>query len=449
MINKQHFLPYQVRYLKDKSRIKIVEKSRRVGFTYVQSYEDVDDCVMKRVPQVWFSSADESAAKEYIEYCALWAKVFNLAVSSIDEEYVDEKKDITAYVIRFKNGTKITGLSSNPKKFRSKGGKVVLDEYAWHEDDKALWDAARPAITWGFPLRILSTHNGKSCKYYHFLEDVKSEKLNWSLHSVPIQKAVAEGLADKILGRKLTDEEREEWIEEERKNCGDHETWLQEYCCIPVDGQSAFLPYDLIRTCEVPAIEILKPIEEIKGDLFIGYDVARKKDLSVCWALERTDRFLITRFFDVMKKTKFSVQREYLEHVFKHRSVMRGCLDASGLGMQLAEEIQETFGKYRVEDITFTARIKEEMAYGIKSKMEDRELLIPSDFDVREDLHSIKKITTSSGHIRFDVKDSKTNGHGDRFWAMALAKHAVSNDTGPIKISSGKRSRRRKITDGY
>ena len=64
-----YFMPYQQRWLDDKSKIKIWEKSRRIGATYVQSYEDVRDCVNRKVPAVWFSSADESAAKEYIDYC--------------------------------------------------------------------------------------------------------------------------------------------------------------------------------------------------------------------------------------------------------------------------------------------------------------------------------------------------------------------------------------------
>ena len=208
MNNKQlsrYFLPYQIRWLKDQNKIKIWEKSRRIGATYIQSFEDVEDCVNKKVPSVWFSSADESAAKEYIEYCAHWSKLFNtISVEYIGDEILDENKDISTKVIRFNNGTKIYGLSSNPKQFRSKGGKVVLDEFAFHENAGELWKAARPVITWGFPLRILSTHNGKTCKYYQFVEDVKRKKLHWNIHTTPIHLAVNEGLADKIMGRKLT-----------------------------------------------------------------------------------------------------------------------------------------------------------------------------------------------------------------------------------------------------
>ena len=58
ILNK-YFMPYQLDWLNDDSPVKIWEKSRRIGATYVQSYEDVRDCVLKKVPSVWFSSADD------------------------------------------------------------------------------------------------------------------------------------------------------------------------------------------------------------------------------------------------------------------------------------------------------------------------------------------------------------------------------------------------------
>ena len=108
------FLPYQMRWLNDNSKVKIWEKSRRIGATYVQSYEDVRDCVKRIVPAVWFSSADESAAREYIDYCKQWATLFNIAAKDLGEQVLDKEKDIKAYVIQFSNGTKIHALSSNP-----------------------------------------------------------------------------------------------------------------------------------------------------------------------------------------------------------------------------------------------------------------------------------------------------------------------------------------------
>ena len=109
-MSNKYFLPYQMRWLDDNSKIKIWEKSRRIGATYVQSFEDVSDCINKKVPAVWFSSADESAAKEYIDYCEKWVKFFHAVAQSRGEVVIDSDKDIKALVIEFKNGTKYGNL---------------------------------------------------------------------------------------------------------------------------------------------------------------------------------------------------------------------------------------------------------------------------------------------------------------------------------------------------
>lgn len=444
----QYFLPYQLRWLRDKSKIKISEKSRRIGMTYVQSYEDVEDCITKRVPAVWFTSADITAAKEYIQYCKNWAKVFNVAATFLGEMVIDEAKGVKVLVLEFKNGTRINALSSNPSQFRSKGGKVVIDEFAFHKDQAELWKAARPCITWGFPLRILSTHNGKNCKYFKFVDDVKKGRLNWSLHTTTIFTAVDEGLADKITGRKLTEAERLEWILNEKASAGDEATWLEEYCCEPVDEQTAFLTYDLISTCEMD--EILKPLSQIQGDLYVGMDIARKKHFSVIWVLEKLGDVKYTRQKLELLKMPFKDQRAALYEILQHPKVRRCCIDATGLGMQLAEEAQQAFGKYRVEAVTFSGSSKEEMAYQLLTAFEDRSVKIPHEQKLREDLHSVRKITTTAGNIRFDVDSSETDGHADRFWALALANHAAySNSGGPVFVASRAKRQARRMLHGY
>ena len=445
-LNK-YFLPYQQRWLNDNSKVKIWEKSRRIGATYVQSYEDVRDCISKKVPAVWFSSADESAAREYITYCEQWTKLFHIAAKPLGNIVIDSEKDIKAFVIEFANGTKIHALSSNPKGFRSKGGKVVLDEFAHHDSQDDLWKAARPCVTWGFPLRILSTHNGKNCRYYKFIEQVQKGKLKWNLHTTPIQLAVAEGLVDKIYGRETTEQEKQAWIEEQRENCFDEYTWLQEYCCEAIDEASAFLTYELIHTCELD--DLYRDLSEVTGDLFVGMDIGRKKDLSVIWILELRGNVKYTRVIKEMDRTPFHIQEEVLSNILKHRNLRRCCIDSTGLGMQLAETAQKKFGQYRVEAITFTNKVKEELAYNLRTNFEDKTVYIPSEHDIREDLHSVRRITTTAGNIRFDVEKSEASGHADRFWALALALYAAGSNLGPINIVSRQRRESYEITKGY
>ena len=432
-----YFLPYQLLWLNDSSQIKVWEKSRRIGATYVQAYEDVRDVVSGHVPAVWFSSADESAAKEYILYCSQWTKFFDKSARDLGELVLESDKSIKSFAIEFANGSRINALSSNPKAFRSKGGKVVLDEFAFHNDAVALWKAAKPVITWGFPLRILSTHRGKQSLFYKFVESIKSGKLNWSLHTTTIFDAVEQGLVDKIYKRKTTKKEKEEWLKEQEENCFDRSTWLEEYCCVPVDETTAFLSYEQIFSIERDDIlDSSGSFLASHNNLFIGVDIGRKKDLTVIWIAEEIEKFLFTRKIIELERTPFKQQREILFAYLSLPNFRRACIDATGLGMQLAEDAQDRFGKYRVEPITFTGKTKEELAYNLLRMVEDKQIFIPPDKNIREDLHSVRKITTASNNIRFDVQHSEATGHADRFWALALCCYAAKGSSHPIFIKS-------------
>jgi phage FluMu gp28-like protein len=446
MADLTYFFGYQKRWLTDSARVKIWEKSRRIGATYVQSYEDVRDAVNRTVPSIWFTSADESAAREYIMYCEKWAKVFNAVAASEGEVVLDEKKGVKAHRI-IVNGTPINALSSNPKAFRSKGGKVVWDEAAWHDDPRGMWAALRPCITWGYPLRILSTHNGVNSLYNQFILKIRKGKLSWALHTTTIYDAVNDGLADKILQRTLSRAERDAWIEEERSSVADDTVWAQEYCCEPQDEASAFLTYDMLHKVERP--DILMPLDQCVGALFSGYDVARRKHLSVLWAIEQVGSIYITRQVTALRNTKFREQRETIEAALKIRSLRRLCIDCTGLGEQLAEELIEAHGS-RCEAVRFTAPIKESLASRLYTVIEDCNFLIPESYEIREDLHSVKKVVTSSNNIRFDVAQSENkDSHADRFWAAALALHATDNGYVDPKVTSRGRRSYREYTDSY
>ena len=94
---------------------------------------------------------------------------------------------------------------------------------------------------------------------------------------------MAEGLVDRIYHRETTKEEQQAWMDNEEQNCFDEYTWQQEYCCVAVDEATAFLPYDLISTCELD--DILRSLSEVSNDLYVGVDIGRRKDLTVIWVL--------------------------------------------------------------------------------------------------------------------------------------------------------------------
>lgn len=444
-----YFLPYQVSWLNDRSQIKMWEKTRRGGMSYTQSYEDVTDCAHKRVPAVYYSSADEDAAMQYIDYCLFWGKTLNIAAQYMGEQLLDPDKDVTAHVLTLLEDRTINALSSNPRRFRSKGGKTILDEFAHHDDPEELYKAAFPVTTWGWPLRILSTHHGIDSYFNKLIKLIKAGKLRWSHHYTDIFMAVDQGLLDKIRGRKTSRKERKEWLDELRENCVDEIVWLEEFCCQPVDEASALLSYELITSCELE--NILVDLARCKGNLYLGMDIGRKRNLSIIWVLEKLGIVNYTRAIIRLDKAPFGVQREALYDICKLPNFRRGCIDATGIGMQLAEEAMEKFGKYRIEPVTMTAAAKEEIGFGLLRNFEERATLIPPDPVVRKDLHSIRKLVTAAKNVRLDAvkNEEDPSSHADYFWGCALANHAAGQYKGPVTVSSRSRREADDITRGY
>jgi phage FluMu gp28-like protein len=429
---RAYFLPYQIRWLANRSRFKIWEKSRRVGATYVQSYEDVRDAAIARGGvDVWFSSADESAAREYIHYAKQWARLLDIGARDLGERALDGEDDVKVFEIEFTNGKRINALRSSPRALRSKGGKVVLDEYAHHTHPEEMWAAAQPASTWGFPMRILSTYNGQGNRYYRLVNDAHRGLGVWSLESTPIQLAVDEGLADKIVGRPLSLEERAQWLAELEATVNDPDAWQQEYCCIPIDSATAYLTWEQIIACE--SDQAGNPADYAHGSAFVGYDVARRRDLAVIWVLEQVGDVLVTREVVSLRNASFAAQEAELDRVLRDYRVLRVAIDQTGMGEPLVEQAKRRYGSTRVEGVLFTGPAKQELAQGLKQRFEDRRVRIPQDKAIREAHHAVRRILTSAGNPRFDA-DRLASGHADEFWAHALAVHAATNPAPPIEF---------------
>ncbi len=449
-----YFLQYQLDWLADKKLIKMAKKSRRTGFSYTQAFEDVTDILNeteytpgRKTKNVWFSSADESASKEYILYCAMWFEVYDAGARELGEVVIDSDHSIKALCIEAPNGGRIHALTSNPNRFRSKGGKVVLDEFAHHKDQQAMWKAAyASASIWGYAIRIISSDKGKGL-FYEFCEDTKAGKTGWSLHIVTIHKAVEQGLLDKIRGRVTTAEERQNWLDEQRRNCRLEYIWLEEFCCIAQDSESAFFNHELISNCCRDGIR--QNLVDVDEDMYAGWDIARVKDFAVIWTIGKRDRE-ITRNIQAYEDTRFKIQKDFLRTLLCLSRFRRLCLDYTGMGIPLGEELQEEFGKYKVECVGFTNPVKEELAVDMKRAMEDRDFIMPDDPIVRASFHSIQKLVTTAGNVRFDAESTEQIGHADHFWAAALAHHAAKTArSGPLTIRSGVRRSIGRILHGY
>ena len=447
------FLPYQERWINDTSRLKMMEKSRQIGLSWSTAYPAVErTAVAGARHDQWVSSRDDIQARLFLEDCKMWAKVFDLAATDLGEVVIDPEKKISAYVLSFASARRIYSMSSNPDAQAGKRGGRILDEFALHSDPRKLWSIAYPGLTWGGSMEILTTHRGSQNFFNLLIREIreKNNPKKISLHRVTLQEALEQGFLYK-LQQALPEEAEQQAMDEAeyfdfvKSGCADEESFKQEYMCEPADDASAFLEYDLIAGCEYGSREVWE-MDFIPsagrwewhgrkgGRLFAGLDIGRKKDLTVLWIMELLGDVLYTRKIITLRNMSKPDQEKVLWPWLA--LVDRCCIDYTGLGIGWGDDAQRQFGEYRIELVTFTPRVKEELAYPVRGKMEDKKLRLPYDPEVRADLRAVTKETTASGNIRFTAERSE-NGHADRFWALGLAVHAAGSPGAPIDFQTG------------
>jgi phage FluMu gp28-like protein len=430
-----HNLPYQTAWINDKSRLKLWVKSRQIGGSKASSMAAVDrktmtDCKV----DTWISSSSESQAQMYLELAWNYAQHIQIGADNLGLTVIDEHGH-TAYVLRFANGRRIFSMSSSVNAQAGKTGDRILDEFATHPHARELFGIAFPGTMWGgSKLEIISTQRGRDTYFNELVEEIihGGNPKKFSFHKTNFQDALDQGLLYKIQINSPEDDaiqamDEADYFNYMRASCPDEEYFQQEYMCVASDQRTAFLPHDLIARCEYEPADKWELTQDIvnksQNEFFVGMDIAREKDLSVIWLLERMGDVYHTRLVEIMDRESFDSQEACLDALMKWNRVKRVCIDNTGIGRQFAERAVKRYTHWRVEPVTFTAEIKEQLAYPLRTAFENRTIRIPNDNTIRADLRSVRKEISASGNIRFSAGRTE-NGHADRFWALALALHA-------------------------
>jgi phage FluMu gp28-like protein len=417
---------WQRNYVTDTSRRKLLVKSVQVGGSFIASLEVVLDCVERRTMWIMLSASDRQSI-ELMEKVKVHTQAMGTATQ--DETGFFGDTEIVQHTATFPNGSRIIALPANADTARGYSGNVLLDEFAIHRDAKAIWKAMVGRTMRGYKLRVLSSFKGKQNKFYELAKElgladgvapVPNPTANgtWSAHWVDIYLAVSQGLAVDI--------------DELERTVGDSDIFNEEFKCIPTDGAMDFIGIELLTECESPAAS-MKFDGEARPGLYFGFDIARKRDLSVIWVLELLeDGTKLTRGLITMWRTRFEEQKRVAREVAK--LCVRGCIDATGIGANLAEDLALEFPGC-IEGVEFSGPNKERMATSVKTEMESRRLLIPQgELTIRRSIQSVKRFVGTTGNIRFDAARTES-GHADEFWALALATAAAerAGDHVPIE----------------
>ena len=469
-------LGYQQRWIADKSPVRVIRKSRRIGLSWGQAAESALTAAAASGMDSWYIGYNKDMSQEFIRDVAFWAKNYNLAAGEIEEIAIDdEDKDILTFRITFASGKRVNALSSRPSNLRGKQGLIIIDEAAFHDDLEGLIKAAMAMLIWGGRVCIISTHDGEDNPFNELCKAIEEGKLKYSLHTVTFDDALADGLYKRIclkMGVEWTKEKEVAWRKEIIEFYGDGAD--EELFCIPNRGSGLYFSNVLLESVMQPGIPVfrlsfkdeftVRPEEErtlachiwwkaniepvinalksnSRGRIlsYYGFDFARSGDLSVFVPLTVENLLRKTPFIIEMKNVPFTQQREILFYtVDALPNFMFGAHDARGNGQYLAEVSMQRYGQARIAQVMLSQQWYGENMPKYKSALEDRQIIVTDDPDIKAD-HRMVKTEKGIPKVPEGAHRKGVNGekrHGDGAIGYCLAWFATLQESVVIEFES-------------
>jgi len=413
-------------------------------------------------------SNSKSNGQEFLVKVAEVCQLLRKAVESMDistDCRIENMRMEVRIKVRRKIG-RILVLAANPRTARGFSGDLILDEFAFHEDSEAIWDAVEPIISSNpdYLCRIASTGNGRFNMFYRMANETTPYNVSRIRRSEAWQ-----------MGLKIYDpaSRREMSPEEARVAAMDKASYDQNYECAFNDENMALLTNALIAACEYPAdaggdhgtaecricrqdwsYDALEFLRSCKGPLGIGLDVGRIRDITVITVGEKLGGVLFTRAILRISGMRLPEQLERLKPLLRMPNFGRLCGDATGLGLGLVEFAQEESGAYRAEAVQFSSRerrtvrgvrqadsalVTELMALDLLEVFENGAIRIPCETALRESLRKPERITNANGVRIAATRDEA--GHADEFWSIALMVRALKGAANHFAYDASEDSR--------
>lgn len=452
------FREYQKPIFVDRTAgIQILHWSRQIGKSFVLAAWSVDRLLTRpgRLVTVLSNSRDNGAElnQKISEICEKLGAMFEQVDMSPDTRYENMSME-TRITVRGKTG-RIKVLAANPRTARGFSGDLILDEFAFHENSRAIWEAAEPIMSSNpdFLCRIASTGNGKYNMFYQMVTS----------GSFPVSRITRTDAWHKSM--KIYDPNTHEPItpEQARSKALDKRAYDQNYECKFNDENTTLLTHELISSAERADVgQIFEQdwtgaaqdiLFDCKGDLYVGVDVGRRRDLTVMTVMEKLGNMFFARVILRCENMRLPQQQERLGFLCRMPKFRRAAIDMTGIGLGLVEYSQDAFGASRIQGINFsttvpvtkriaqegrkreTVRVTEAMATELLQTYEDRRIQHPADVQLRDDLRKPEKVVSPGGRVSIAATRDEA-GHADHFWSFALAVEAASGSGGPFQYQA-------------
>ncbi len=458
------FLPYQQELWSaiDESRVVVVEKSRRTGYSWAVAAIAVEyaaRAASERGTDVVYMGYEKDMTREFISYCAMWAKEFQAAAGEV-QEFVWTDPDnpevsIQAYRIALASGFEIIALPSVARALRGKQAVVILDEAAFMDDLDGVLKAAFAHLIWGGKVVVISTHNGDVNPFNVLVQDIRAgKKPGYKLLRLTFAEAEAQGLYDRVCLRQgiaWSQEGQDKWRAEIFAIYGDNAD--EELHVIPAPGSGVYLTTVLLQQRAVEddivlrwtapkdfellneadrALEVWSWIEEEVLPLIarldqtlahaLGEDFGRIIDLTVLWVLAiGRDLVRRSRLVVELRNMPFRQQEQVLFAICDRLPRFRAAkMDKGGNGAFLAEVAVTRYGE-RVEAIQLSEPWYREFMPKMKTALDEGTMTMPRDGDVVDDFRMLKLVRGVARIPDRRRDDAGAPRHGDAAIAGCLA----------------------------
>lgn len=454
------FREYQRPVFEDnETGVLVLHWSRQIGKSFTLAAWAVDRLLTRpgRLVTVLSNSKDNGAefalkCREVLNLLGVAKENVGLSMTDDTVEYSDMRFEVSIKV-KGKTG-RIKVLAANPRTARGFSGDLILDEFAFHEDSNAIWEAAEPILSSNpdFLCRIASTGNGTSNMFYRMATEgfFKVSK---------VRRSDAWRMGVKIYDAKTR---KPITPDEARAQALDKAAYDQNYECAFSSESGALLTWAMINEATLGRSDediydgmpdgLLDKLPK-DANLYVGMDVAATHDFTVITILNVIGRTLHVPAIIRIRNARLPAQKAVLRPILADKRVKRAAIDSTGIGLGLVQDMEDEF-RGKVQGVNFattepvtrriqaegrkapTARVTEIMATDLAEAHEDKRLSYPCDAIMRDDLRKPHKVTSASGRVSIAAESTQT-GHADHFWALALALRAASTTGTPAAWAPG------------
>ncbi len=380
---------YQKAFLIDKSRFRIANKSRQIGFSYLIALEMIIGTLMRKKNQLIISASQENAFI-VLDHVRQHLKAMDI------EPFSDKAQEI-----EMANDTVIKALATNWKTARGFAGDVYFDEFAFMIHDSEVWKALVPAITAAQgKITVISTPKSRIDKFWDIWENNKI----FSKHLITIHDAVKQGLDINI---------------DELRGLFSPEEFAMAYECLPLDTSDSYISYNLIEPC------ISSRDAKSCVSTYLAADIGRVKDeTAIIGGFTDDEGILIVNLIQALKKCAFYDQKLTFIDLIKSNNANVFAIDKGGIGYNLWEDLSFIYPSV-IRGYSFAPAVKERMAKNLRRAFEEKKIRIPNDPSLINHILSIKRSPNRTNIFSYNAESNEH--HGDKFWALAMLYDIISN----------------------